>query len=115
MAKNGSLTHYNAEDINDFKNSTDATLAMYHANAGGGSPNSRKGVSYIKGLAKSDPYGGMTRALERVRSLYDYTKSVVGEAVKGGVDYIKKNKIKTVIITSLLLVSGYILLRTLKT
>ena len=104
------LSEYNAKDINDFKNERDAVQAFYHANTGTG-----KSVAEVKAKEHSTTLGGMKRALDRVGSLYDYTKSVVGEAVKGGVDYIKKNKIKTVIITSLLLVSGYVLLRTLKT
>ena len=105
----GMLDDYNAKDINDFKTERDAVQAFYHANTGTG-----KSVAEVKAKEHSSTLGGMKKALDRVGSLYEYTKSMVGKAVKGGIEYAKKNKIKTVIVTSLLLITGYVLYRTLK-
>ena len=95
LKQKGKLKSYNADDINDFKNSKDAVLAMYHGNAGAG-----KSVSYIKGLVTNDPYGGMTRALSRAGSLV--------EAVKG---FVKKKPLLTVTITAVMVLSVWALLK----
>lgn len=92
----GKLSAYNAQDINDFKNLEDATLAFYHANAG---PN--KSVDQIRALVKNDPYGGMTKALKRVGELYE-------KAVKTTVELVKKNPITTILLVSVLVVAGYV-------
>jgi hypothetical protein len=75
----GKLSAYNSTGINDFKNTTDATLAFYHITAGSG-----KSVAYVRGLMTRDPLGGMTRALARVNDLF----SNIADAT---VDYVKKN------------------------
>ena len=64
LANRGKLKEYNSKDINDFKNTTDSTLAFYHVTSGNGNS-----VSKIKNLAKKDHLGGMTKALARVQSL----------------------------------------------
>jgi len=80
LASSGKLDEYNAANINDFKNTTDATLAFYHATAGAG-----KDVMDIKKLTdpQKDRLGGMTKALDRVKDLLKATGS-----------YVKKNPIK---------------------
>ena len=95
LASNGKLKEYNASNINDFKNEKDATLAFYHATAGAG-----KDVSYIKGLQTKDGLGGMKKAMNRVKDLYDYTLVTV-----------KKNPLPTIIITTLIVVSLYALIK----
>jgi len=101
----GMLAEYNSNDINDFKNERDAVQAFYHANTGTG-----KSVEKVKGLEHSDTLGGMRKALDRVSSLYDYTKSMLGK----GYEYVKKNKVKTVVVTSVLILASYVLYKTLK-
>jgi putative chitinase len=77
LKSNGKLSSYgNAKDINDFNNLNDAVEAFYHANAGTG-----KSVAYIKG--RKDNTGGMTKALSRVESIYEFTE-----------DWLKKNPVK---------------------
>jgi putative chitinase len=95
LAKKGKLKEYNATNINDFKNTKDATLAFYPATAGTG-----KDVSYVKGLAKSDHLGGMTRALNRVNDLL----GAVGT-------YVKKNPLKVIGITALVVVATWVLIK----
>ena len=95
LKKNGKLASYNANDINDFKNTRDATLAMYHANAGPG-----KSVSYVKNLESNDPYGGMTRAMQRVNDLVIATKT-----------FVKKKPLLTVTITAVMVLSVWALLK----
>ena len=93
----GKLQAYGgAKDINDFSDSRNAVLAFYHANTGAG-----KDVSTIKNKAKGDSLGGMKRALDRVPSLYELMKTTYTLA--------KKNPIPTAIITSLLMVSSFVL------
>lgn len=99
----GKLKAYNANDINDFKTPKDAVLAFYHATAGAG-----KSTTYIKGLAISDHLGGMTRALSRVDDL-------MKSGVQGALELIKKKPLTTVLLTSILIVGGYILINTLQT
>jgi len=68
LAKIGKLQFYgNAKDINDFKDTKNSVLAFYHVTAGNG-----KSVEYVKGLAKNDTLGGMTKALSRVDELLNY-------------------------------------------
>lgn len=100
LKKNGYLKEYNANDINDFKNTTDSTLAFYHATAGPGKP-----VSYIKSLTNpaNDTLKGMTKALSRVNDLFNSL---------GG--YVKKNLIPVAIITASVVIAGYILYKQIK-
>ena len=84
LALDGKLKEYNASNINDFKNENDATLAFYH----------------VKGLLKKDSLGGMTKAMKRVKDLYDYTLVAV-----------KKKPLPTIIITTLIVVSLYALIK----
>tara|TARA_R110000751_G_scaffold134881_3_gene237522 strand:+ start:37 stop:813 length:777 start_codon:yes stop_codon:yes gene_type:complete len=98
LKKNGKLKSYNASDINDFKNLKDATQAFYHANTGAG-----KSVSYVKGLEHSDRLGGMKKALDRVSDLHNYVSSL---AIKT----FKKRPVTTILITTLILISGYVLI-----
>tara|TARA_R110000803_G_scaffold128158_3_gene195561 strand:- start:2145 stop:2954 length:810 start_codon:yes stop_codon:yes gene_type:complete len=95
LKQSGKLQEYNANDINDFKNSKDATLAFYHANAGTG-----KSTNYIKDLAANDPYGGMTRALERVSDLVIATKS-----------FVKKKPLLTISVTAVMILSVWALIK----
>lgn len=95
LKRKGKLKEYNANDINDFKTPKDATLAFYHATAGSGNS-----VSYIKGLAKSDHLGGMTKALNRVNDLL----GAVGT-------YVKKNPLKVIAITALVVVATWTLIK----
>lgn len=76
LKSNRKLLSYNANDINDFNNTNDAVEAFYHANAGTG-----KSVAYIKG--RKDNTGGMTRALSRVNSIFEFVN-----------DWLKKNPVK---------------------
>lgn len=101
LKNNGKLSSYGATDINDFKDLQNATLAFYHANTG-----AAKSVSYVKGLLNSDKLGGMKKAQSRAPSLLG--------AVKSGLKFAKNNPIKTSIITGVLFVSIYILIKTLK-
>ena len=91
----GKLKSYNAANINDFKTSRDSTLALYHANAGAG-----KSVSYIKNLAENDPYGGMTKALNRVGDLVEASKT-----------FVKKKPLLTVIITAAIITSIFFIVK----
>lgn len=95
LKRKGKLKEYNATDINDFKNTRDATLAFYHATAGTGNS-----VSYIKGLANSDHLGGMTRALNRVNDLL----AAVGT-------YVKKNPLKVIGLSALVVVATWVLIK----
>jgi len=88
------LKYYNAADINDFKNTKDATMAFYHANTGAG-----KAVSAIKSKALGSATGGMKKALERVDSLLS----------KIGVS--KKKGFKMIALTALLVVASYSILK----
>ncbi len=100
LKKNGKLSAYNANDINDFNNSLDSTLAFYHATAGTG-----KSTSYVKGLTTNDPLKGMTKALERDNDLYEYVKnhsSNVGSNVNN-------NQLKNAVFIALGLTAIYIL------
>lgn len=56
----GKLAWYNATNINDFKNITDATKAIYHVNAGAG---------HDKAHLDADVTGGRKKALDRMESL----------------------------------------------
>ena len=56
--------HYNSKDINGFNDLTNATLAIYHANAGFGK------AMYNAGGSEST--GGLKKALSRVQELYEY-------------------------------------------
>lgn len=105
LKNNGKLASYNATNINDFKNLTDSTLAIYHVNAGAG-----KSVSYVKGLQSSDTLGGFTRAKQRVESLFNSLKNVATESI----DLAKKKPFLTIIITMVTVVSIYALIKTLK-
>lgn len=57
LQKSGKLAVYNAKDVNDFKNETDALHAFYHVNAGTG----KKTADILK-LDKSDSLKGYTNA-----------------------------------------------------
>jgi predicted chitinase len=95
LKNSGKLKEYNATDINDFKTPKDATMAFYHATAGAG-----KNVSYIKGLTQNDHLGGMTRALNRVNDLL----GAVGT-------YVKKNPLKVIALTALVVVATWALIK----
>lgn len=95
LAKSGKLAEYNAKDINDFKNTKDATLAYYHITAGVG-----KSVAQIKNLATNDSLGGMKRALNRVNDLL----LSVGT-------YVKKKPFKVIFLTSILVIASYALIK----
>jgi predicted chitinase len=95
LKKSGKLKEYNANDINDFKNTKDSTLAFYHVTAGVGNS-----VAKIKALVEKDSLGGMTRALSRVNDLL----ATVGT-------YVKKNPFKVVIFTALIVVSAWALIK----
>jgi putative chitinase len=95
LRKSGKLKEYNANDINDFKNTEDATLAFYHVTAGVGNS-----VAKIKALKQKDSLGGMTRALSRVNDLL----ASVGT-------YVKKNPLKTVALTALVVVATWALIK----
>ena len=57
--------HYDSKDINDFKTVTDATLAIYHANAGFGKP--------MYTLSKvQESTGGLKRSVERAPEFVNY-------------------------------------------
>ncbi len=56
----GKLSWYHATSINDFKNITDATEAIYHINAGAG---------HDKAHLDADVTGGRKKALDRMESL----------------------------------------------
>lgn len=102
LRKNGKLAAYNSTGINDFKNTTDSTLAFYHATAGVG-----KSVSEVKALMTRDTLGGMTRALQRVNDL-------LFEGVESAVTFVKKKPLTTLILTVTLIVGGYILVKFLR-
>jgi putative chitinase len=70
----GKLKLYNAENINDFKNLTDAILGIYHVNAGIG-----KKVNNIKSLQNKDTLGGFTKAKARIEDLFNNLKTVVSQ------------------------------------
>lgn len=95
LAKRGKLKEYNATNINDFKNPQDATLAFYHVTSGNGNS-----VAKIKALAKNDHLGGMTKALNRVNDLL----GAVGT-------YVKKNPLKVIAITALVVVATWTLIK----
>jgi putative chitinase len=95
LRKSGKLKEYNANDINDFKNTQDATLAFYHVTSGVGNS-----VAKIKALAKNDTLGGMKKALSRVNDLL----ASVGT-------YVKKNPLKTVALTALVVVATWALIK----
>ena len=92
LKRKGKLSAYGgAKDINDFSNMLDSVQAFYHVNAGTG-----KSVDYIKG--RKDGTGGMTRALSRVESIYDYVQSALKKK-----PFVEKKGLKTL---PLILLSG---------
>lgn len=91
LKSQGKLSAYNADDINDFKNLEDATMAFYHVTAGTG-----KSVSYVKGLKSKDSLGGMTKALARVEDLFNYSYEAV-----------KNNPLKTILVVATLGLVAY--------
>lgn len=93
LKENGNLSAYNATDINDFKNLADSTLAFYHANAGPSKP-----VEEIKRLRSNDPYGGMTKAFQRVEELYN-----------NAITAVKKKPVLTILTVATLTVAVWIL------
>ena len=95
LKSKGKLKSYNADDINDFKNSRDAVFAFYHANTGTG-----KSVAHVKGLEHDKTLGGMQKALSRVDELMKESKNIV-----------KKKPLLTVLITAALLVSVFFLVK----
>jgi predicted chitinase len=101
LKRKGKLKEYNATSINDFKNVEDATMAMYHVNAGTGNS-----VSYIKGLTQSDTLGGMRKALNRVGDLMKYAMGLPANALK-------KKPVLTVILIAAVVVSVGLLYKTL--
>lgn len=88
----GKLKSYNADNINDFKNVKDATMAFYHANTGAG-----KAVSYIKSKANNSPTGGMKKALDRVQSLI--------------VAVVKKKPMKIILVSTILVIATWALIK----
>jgi len=95
LRKSGKLAEYNAKDINDFKNTKDATLAFYHVTAGVGNS-----VAKIKAMLQNDPLGGMTKAQNRVNDLL----AAIGT-------YVKKNPLKVVALTALVVVATWALIK----
>jgi predicted chitinase len=95
LKQNGKLKEYNSNDINDFKNPKDATLAFYHVTSGVG-----KSVSKIKSLETNDPLGGMKKALSRVNDLLKF----IGNSIQ-------KSPIKTIAITAIIVVAAYTLIK----
>ena len=99
LEEKGKLAVYNASNINDFKTTRDSTLAMYHANAGTGKSN-----NYILNMEKNDPYGGMTRALNRVNDLLTASASYT-------VEFVKKKPLLTVLITAAVVTSIFFIVK----
>lgn len=95
LAKLGKLKEYNATDINNFKNTEDATLAFYHITSGVGNS-----VAKIKALKNTDTLGGMKKALSRVNDLIVYTD--ISE---------KKSPLKTITLTALVVVATWVLIK----
>jgi len=62
--------HYNAKNINDFKNVQDSVLAMYHANAGFGKP--------MFTTSSITSTSGLRKALSRVTGFNSIVASMVG-------------------------------------
>jgi tRNA-dihydrouridine synthase len=102
LKSKGKLSQYNSTGINDFKNEQDALFAFYHANAGVG-----KRVSEIKALVNKDTLGGFKKAMKRIADLVKF----VGSAAA---DQLKKKPITTILITTVLTVSLYVLITALK-
>jgi predicted chitinase len=78
--------HYNSKDIDGFKDATDSTLAMYHANAGFGKP--------MYNVDSAESSSGLKKALQRVPELLAYIMTS------------KAKKNIPLIILSLVLVAG---------
>jgi predicted chitinase len=100
LGRVGKLPQYNAKDINDFKTTADSVGAFYHINAGVG-----QSMQHIN----ADVTGGKGKAEANVGSIFDYIKTKSAEVVSGGVALVKKKPLTTVILTSLLIVSGYLI------
>lgn len=95
LARLGKLKEYNATDINDFKNTEDATLAFYHVTSGVGDS-----VEKIKALKQKDSLGGMTKALSRVNELLPSVNTSE-----------KKKPLKTIALTALFVVATWALIK----
>ncbi|HRG36895.1 MAG TPA: glycoside hydrolase family 19 protein [Bacteroidia bacterium] len=89
LAALGKLSEYNATNINDFKTAKDSLGAIYHVNAGVGS---------TKAKLDADVTGGKAKAGGRIDDLLNYVLQVGGT----GVDIVKKNLGKTIMIVLLL-------------
>lgn len=94
---NNKLKNYNSTGLNDFKSAEDATGAYYHANAGWG-----KSTSEIQ----ADSTGGRKKAMERVHDLFDFVKNFSPKK--------KTGLVLAMTITALLILSSYVLYKTLK-
>lgn len=107
LKRQGKLSAYNANDINDFKNTRDAVLAFYHATAGTG-----KSVEYVKGLQTSDKQlGGMTKALARVDDLLRGALGKTEEIISQAGEVVKKNPLTTIVVTTLVVVATWTLIK----
>lgn len=94
------LKSYNSSGTNDFKSIEDATGAYYHANAGWG-----KSTSQIQ----ADATGGRKKAMERAPDLVKFVEQFSGQFFDS-----KKKIMKTAMITIVLIISSYVLYKTLK-
>ena len=102
LKRKGKLSSYNANDINDFKNSRDAVFAFYHANTGTG-----KSVAHVKGLEHNTTLGGMQKALARVNDLVKATQTYA-------VEFAKKKPFLTVMLTATMVLSVFFLVKTIR-
>lgn len=94
---NAQLKAYNSSGINDFKTVKDSTLAFYHANAGWG-----KSPQQIL----SDTTGGLKKAVDRAPEILNWGES---EGL-----FKKKNLMLTAVLAVALVVSAFVLYKTLK-
>ncbi len=94
---NNRLPEYNSTGMNKFKSIEDSLGAYYHANAGWGK---------TKNQILADPTGGRAKAVDRVDDLFDFVKNFSPKK--------KSGLVLAMTITALLILSSYVLYKTLK-
>ena len=94
------------KDINDVPDQKTAYNAVYNINAGAG-----KNLYDAQGNIKSDTTGGYNKGLDSLAYLSDTivkAKTAIKDATIKGIQEVKKKPLTTIVLTTLLIVSGYL-------
>jgi putative chitinase len=95
------------KDINDVPDQKSAYNAVYNINAGAG-----KNLYDAQGNIKADSTGGYTKGFDSLAYLSQAivkANTAIKDATKKGVEGVKKKPLTTIVLTTLLIVSGYLI------